>query len=68
MFLPYLFIFVEKNKYVSNVATELLPNIKNLTAKLQDWCKEYKKYHNDINVYYEDDKVVVYKILIKSDL
>jgi len=64
---PYLFIFMEKNKFVSEVATELLPNIKNLTTDLQDWCKEYKKYHNDINVYYEDDDVIVYKILIKTE-
>jgi hypothetical protein len=59
----YLFIFVEKNKNINIVASELLPNVKNMTAKLQNWCSVYKKNHDDMSVFYEDDEVLVYKII-----
>ena len=53
---------MEKNKNVSNVATELLPNIKNLTDKLIEWCLEYQKFHDDLEIYFEDELVRIYKI------
>jgi len=62
----YLFIFTEKNARESGIDTELLPNIKGLNARVIRWCREYQKHNADMDIYYEDREVRIYRIIKKE--
>lgn len=63
----YLFIFTEKSKTVSGIDSALLPHIEHLNEKLQNWCLAYQQYHKNIDVYFEDKQVRIYRIKIESE-
>ncbi|MDW7679855.1 MAG: hypothetical protein SCK70_04785 [bacterium] len=62
----YLFIFTEKDPFQSRIDSELLPNISELTVVLNDWCSQYQQFHSNMDVYFEDDLVRIFRITFNS--
>ncbi len=59
---PVLFIFVERTRASTNIATELSTGSRVASENIKEWLDTYQKYHADLRIFYGDDDVVVYKI------
>jgi hypothetical protein len=59
---PVIFIFVERSREQSNVATELATGNSGAAEIIKDWLDAYQKTHNDLRIFYSDEEVVVYTI------
>ncbi len=62
MAMKNLFIFVEKARAATGIDSALLPDIEQLNIKLQNWILEYQRSFKNIDIFYEDDQVRVYRI------
>jgi len=59
---PVLFIFVERTREKSNVATELATVNSASAENIKEWLGAYQKNHTDLKIFYSDEEVVVYKL------
>ena len=59
---PVLFIFVERTRENSNVATELATVTSSAAENIKDWLLAYQKVHSDLSIFYIDEDVIVYKL------
>jgi hypothetical protein len=58
----HVYIVVEKNVYAApSTAEELLQRAK-MEQALWDWCRTYELLHDNLNVYYQDDDIIIYHI------
>ncbi len=59
---PVLFIFVERTREKTNIATELLTANNRSAENIKEWLDSYQKNHHDLRIFYSDEEVVVYKL------
>jgi hypothetical protein len=59
---PLLFIFVERTRESTNIATELATTSNSASANIKGWLDTYQKNHADLRIFYSDEDVVVYKL------
>lgn len=59
---PVLFIFVERTREKTNIATELTTANNSSAENIKEWLDAYQKNHYDLRIFYSDEEVVVYKL------
>ena len=57
-----LFIFVERTRDKTNIATELTTANNSSAENIKEWLDSYQKNHYDLRIFYSDEEVVVYKL------
>jgi hypothetical protein len=57
-----VFIFVEQDKDVTGISSELIPNNRNAMREARKWCETYLQTHNDMTIFYKDDKIIIYEL------
>jgi hypothetical protein len=57
-----VFIFIEKNKDVTEISSELTPVNRNAMAQAREWCETYRKTHDDMTVFFSDDTIIIYEL------
>jgi hypothetical protein len=59
---PLLFFFIERAHEKTEIAAELSSTGRNAEQKIKSWLEIYEQQNHDLNVFYSDDKVVVYQL------
>jgi hypothetical protein len=59
---PLLFIFVERTREKTNIATELATANVGSAENIKEWLDTYQKKHYDLKIFYSDEDVVVYEL------
>ncbi len=61
---PDIFILGEKRLFVVEMQEmkAILARRKQEYRALEQWIQEYRAYHNNLSIFYEDDDIVVYRI------
>jgi hypothetical protein len=59
---PVLFIFVERARERTDIATELATVSSSAAENIKVWLDSYQKNHYDLRIFYSDEEVVVYEL------
>ncbi len=68
---PHIFFFVEKEIFKIKAAPRTQEDYDwrwDQMRRMEEWCQTYMFYHDDMDVFYKDDKFVVYAIHKKTGL
>ncbi len=57
-----VFIFIEKNKDVTEISSELIPVNRNAMARTREWCETYRKTHTNMTIFFSDDTIIIYEL------
>lgn len=59
-----IFLFSEKNPYPVDIDTmePVIERHEQEYARLEQWVEEYDQVHNNLDVYYEDQNIIIYQI------
>ena len=59
---PLLFFFIERAHQRTEITTEISSTDRNAEQKMENWLGEYDQKNHNLEVFYSDDKVIVYEL------